>query len=398
MKVLIVDDQYEGKAKYLSRILASMPNVEFDLVSSAKEALRNMKTHAYELLIIDLQIPSEPGQDVDMLGGKLLLEFVELHQDILKPTKILALTAHEDSFNLCSEFFARRGWALVLDASEAQLSELLRAQLMQISTSSPRYDIAILTALEHTELEAVLQLPYDWKSLRFKDDITSYHEGKILLSDGSCKTVIACSAPRMGLVAAAALTTKVCLKFQPSFLAMAGIAAAVKGEAEIGDILVADPSWEWGSGKLTIRDKKVVFLSDPMQIPLDPGLSAKLKTLSVKRTYLDEIYIAWKDGKRPSHDLNVHVAPVASGAVVLEDPATVELIRIQNRKTVGVEMEAYGVMSAAFYAGDHRPVVLVLKSVCDFADPTKNNEWQKYAAYTSAAYLDRVLRNHAFTG
>lgn len=397
MKVLIVDDQYEGKAKYLSRILASMSGVDFQHVSSAKEALRHMKENAYELLIIDLQIPSEPGQDVDMLGGKSLLEFIELRQDILKPSKILALTAHADSYNQCIEFFSRRGWTLLLDASEAQLSELLRAQLMQTSMDDTRYDIAIITALEHTELEAVLKLPYEWMPVRFKNDITSYHAGKVLLSDGTSKTVLACSAPRMGLSAAASLTTKVCLQFRPSFLAMPGIAAAVRGEAQIGDVLVADPSWDWGSGKLTIQDGRVVFLNDPMQIPLDPGLSAKLKTLSVSRMYLDEIYTAWKDGKRPSHDLSVHVAPVASGAVVLEDPATVELIRSQHRKTIGVEMEAYGVMSAAFYAGGHRPLVLVLKSVCDFADPTKNNEWQKYAAYTSVAYLDRVLRNHVFS-
>jgi nucleoside phosphorylase len=87
---------------------------------------------------------------------------------------------------------------------------------------------------------------------------------------------------------------------------------------------------------------------------------------------------------------------VASGAVVLEDPETVNLIQSQNRKTIGIEMEAHGVMSAAFYMGPQRPISLVLKSVCDFADPTKNNEWQPYAAYTSAQYPHRLLTAHLF--
>jgi nucleoside phosphorylase len=178
---------------------------------------------------------------------------------------------------------------------------------------------------------------------------------------------------------------------------MTGIAAGVVGEANLGDILVADPSWDWGSGKLTIKDGAVKFLSEPVQIPLDPEISSRMRKLALSRTCLDEIYTAWKDGTRPPHDLQLRIGPIASGAVVLEDPATVELIRTQNRKTIGIEMEAFGVMSASFYAGKNRPRTVVIKSVCDFADPQKNNEWQTYAAYTSAAFLDKFLQHEAFT-
>ena len=92
----------------------------------------------------------------------------------------------------------------------------------------------------------------------------------------------------------------------------------------------------------------------------------------------------------------MRVGPVASGAVVLEDTSTVELIQSQNRKTIGVEMEAYGVLSAVFYLGQTDTRAIVLKSVCDFADPAKGDEWQAYAAYTSAQYLDRLLINKIF--
>ncbi|MBP0633077.1 response regulator [Cupriavidus sp. AcVe19-1a] len=395
MLVLVVDDQYDGKAKLVAKVVKGMSGMELEHVSSSRDALKFMKSRRVDLLILDLQIPSEFGMDVEMTGGKQLLEYLELKDDVLKPGRVIGLTAHKDSYEQCKEFFGSRGWALLLDPSEDELETLVAAQMMGSAADSPAFDVAIVTALEHTEMEAILALPYEWKSTRFRDDISSYHVGTITLQDGRKKSVIAASAPRMGMAATAVLATKMCLKFKPAVLAMTGVAAAVKGEAELGDILVADPSWDWGSGKLTLRQGKPVLLSDPAQMSLEPEVAAKIRTLAVSREYLNEIYANF-DGKRPSHNLTVRVGPVASGAVVLEDPATVDLIRSQNRKTIGIEMEAYGVMSAAFYMGPQRPVSLVIKSVCDFADPTKNNEWQPYAAYTSAQYLHRLLSAHFF--
>lgn len=392
MLVLMVDDQYEGKTQSLARIAASRTNVEFIHVACAKDALKVMRTRQVDLLILDLQIPSELGQDIDPKGGVGLLEFIEIHDDLKKPLKILGVTAHADSFESAEKFFRSRGWGIFLSPTFSELEALLSAQLMAGGDPVISFDVAIITALEHTELEAILALQYDWKSVKYEGDITSYHVGRFFTKDGTQKSVIACSAPRMGMAAAAVLTTKLCLKFQPKIVAMTGIAAAVKGEAELGDILVADPSWDWGSGKLTVKDDQVTFLSDPAQVPLDPGIAATLRSLAVSREFLDDIYVKFK-GKRPAHNLSLRIGPVSSGAVVLEDPATVALIKSQNRKTIGIEMEAYGVASAIFYLGQSTTRAVVLKSVCDFADPSKANEWQAYAAYTSAQYLDRLLVN-----
>ena len=396
MIVLLVDDQYEGKTKQLAKIAHDIPLIELTHVTSAREAIKFMRECRVDLLILDLQIPAVLGQDIDQIGGRQLLEYVEINSDIKEPAKIVALTAHADSYNQCHDFFSSRGWALLLNPSTDALENILGAQVLLATNEIESFDIAIITALEHTELEAVLALPYEWKKTRFPDDITTYYVGRLSIANGELKKVIACSAPRMGMPATAMLTTKVCLKFKPKIIAMTGIAAAIKGEAELGDILVADPSWDWGSGKLTIREGKPIFLSDPAQVPLDPDIAARIRTLAVSREHLNEIYAGFT-GKRPPHDLSVKVGPVTSGAVVLEDPDTVELIRSQNRKTIGVEMEAYGLMSAAFYMGSEKPTAIAIKSVCDFADPTKNNEWQAYAAYTSAQYLHKLLTEHLFS-
>ena len=50
-------------------------------------------------------------------------------------------------------------------------------------------------------------------------------------------------------------------------------------------------------------------------------------------------------------------------------------------------MECYGLFAAAFRAPIPRPTPIAFKSVCDFADPDKNDGDQAYAAYTSANAL-----------
>lgn len=392
MEVLLVDDQYEEKVRRVARAISSVPGLSLTHVSSIRDAVKIIKDRFIDLLIVDLQIPSELGEDVERAGGRRLLEYILLNKELILPGKVLGITSHQESFDECSVFFRSNGWVLLLDPDEEVLQQYMSAQ-SRYGSRHHLYDVAILTALEHTEMEAVLSLPYQFEPIRFADDITCYYSGVIPMADGSRRSVIACSAPRMGLSASASLATKVALRFQPKVMAMVGIAAAVKGEAEIGDILVADPSWDWGSGKLTVRDGSARFLSDPQQVPLNPKISSRIKSLAVQRTYLDDIYQKFAGPNRPDHRISVVVGPVASGAVVLEDPATVELIKSQHRKTVGVEMEAYGLMSAIHYLGERGPKSIVVKSVCDFADPEKNNNWQAYAAYTSAQYLDRLLRN-----
>jgi nucleoside phosphorylase len=65
----------------------------------------------------------------------------------------------------------------------------------------------------------------------------------------------------------------------------------------------------------------------------------------------------------------------------------VDEIKLQHRSLLGIEMEAYGLFAAAASAEFPRPTPIAIKSVCDFADEDKSDEFQAYAAYTSARAL-----------
>ncbi len=396
MKTLIVDDQYE-KVEVLCSILNNLDCPDFQQVTCIRDALVKLKDEVYDLLLLDLQLPASLGDPVNPQGGRELLDRIFLDKEIRNPTHVIGITSHKESYSLCSDYFKKKGWTLVEGVDDRDyLESLIQTKIDHSSPKACNFDVAIITALGHTELEAVLKLPCSWAEYYSKDDCNIYHTGQITTLGGQTKSIIATSCPRMGIASAASIATKLTLKFNPEYLIMTGILAGIKGKVDIGDIIVADPCWDWGSGKLTVRGNRPIFLSAPYQIPLDPRLQAIVKKISIERTYLDQIYCEWRDGQRPSHDLNIHVGPIATGAVVLEDPKTVDLILSQNRNTIGVEMEAYGVASAASMASNNPPKVLIAKSVCDFADPQKDNEWQTYAAYTSASFAFKLIAEHLY--
>lgn len=60
-------------------------------------------------------------------------------------------------------------------------------------------------------------------------------------------------------------------------------------------------------------------------------------------------------------------------------------------------MEIYGMMSAIEYLPtSQQPIAMAFKSVCDYADPHKNDNWQTYAAYTSSNFLYQFIINYIF--
>ncbi|ENI6608638.1 hypothetical protein ABZM04_000944, partial [Escherichia coli] len=156
MKTLIVDDQYEDKAQIIASILKSIGEDDFDLVVDAKKAIRSMTSIKYDLLILDLQIPEVLGEDAKNDGGTQLLKYIELNESIIKPTVVLGITSHRDAYDSCFDFFKKRGWSLILGVDDQeQISSVLKTMKVHVTTLEKKYDVVFLTALPHTEYEAV---------------------------------------------------------------------------------------------------------------------------------------------------------------------------------------------------------------------------------------------------
>ena len=396
LSVLVVEDT-DVKFAAISDVLGRQTHAAITIerardIGSARRALRKTM---YDLLILDIAVPTLEGREAAPDGGLQLLEELEERAHLRMPTHIVGLTAFEEVYDSMAPRFARRAVSLLkYDTNSFEWADALLSRVWFAARSSEEASaevaewgtsLCIVCALQDPELRAVLSNGWQWTLDRRPRDPTIYYRAKFKSGFGE-HTAVAAASSQMGMTAAAALAMKMAMQYRPEFLAMAGITAAKEGRASLGDVLVANPTWDWGAGKI-VGDEQAgtEYLHAPSQLPLHAKVRERLQYLSSEGAVLDEIRRAWPDA--PSTVLRVLIGPVASGSAVVEDEATMERIERQQRKLLGVEMEGYAVHVAAEEAPEPQPTAFVVKSVVDFAVPGKGDQRRSYAAFTSARVL-----------
>ena len=141
--------------------------------------------------------------------------------------------------------------------------------------------------------------------------------------------------------------------------------------------------WDYSAGKFTppvdsaITFGNVGFQPRPSSIALDDGILDIVKGLKGKT------------------DFELLIGPMACGSAVIANREAIEA-RIQHvmPETLGVDMESYGIFYAAVNSAAPKPKAIVIKSICDYADSDKSDNYQKFAAYTSSEFTKYLLENH----
>lgn len=255
-------------------------------------------------------------------------------------------------------------------------------------------DVGIICALEDPELSAVIDAlggTTAWKEIGDGRHTHVYREAVLQTVSGQKLKVIAATSTSMGLTAAAIVTTQLILRFRPRLVAMIGIAAGTKsGGKQFGDVLVADPSVDYNSGKVVQAGGIREFQPDPYPISLNPRLRSLLHKYRNAPPLFAEIRKRWT-GKVPPQANRLHVGPVGAADQVIDDESRVIEIQKNWRKLIGVEMETYGVYRAVHESPEPRPRVVSFKAVCDFA-AEKSDSWQSYAAFVAAQFAVEFLK------
>lgn len=141
-------------------------------------------------------------------------------------------------------------------------------------------DVGIICALEHPELAAVINAlggPNAWREAGDPRFAHVYRETTLTTKKNCALKVVATTSTSMGLTAAAIATTQLVIQFRPKIVVMIGIAAGTRsGNKQFGDVLVADPSVDYNSGKVVDAGGIRAFLPDPYPIGLNPRLRSIL--------------------------------------------------------------------------------------------------------------------------
>ena len=261
-------------------------------------------------------------------------------------------------------------------------------------TQSFETDIGVVCALEYPELSAVVDAfggSTAWKEIGNARFTHVYRETNIETSTGAQLRVVATTATSMGLTAAAIATTQLVLQFHPRIVAMIGIAAGTRsGNKQFGDVLVADPSVDYNSGKVSVEKGIREFLPDPYPIGLNPRLRSVLQKYRNNHQLFTDIQKCWK-GTRPTAANRLHLGPLGAADQVIDDASRILEIQRNWRKLIGVEMETYGVYRACHESPDPKPRFVSFKAVCDFA-AEKTDSWQNYAAFSAATFAAEFFK------
>lgn len=394
IQVLIVDDNAQRTAQILE-ILGKTGISKHDITSvgSVSEAKQQLAKMQYHVLLLDLVLPIWNGEEPEVDGGtKLLREIV--HLDVYKiPGKIFVLSEFDEAIQALESIRSEVDCTSIkYDASsddwrirlETYIGQVLGSKTVQQKTYG--YDAAIICALEDPELTEIKQLPFKWTTYAELDDPVDYFVGCF-----KERKVVCAASYEMGLSAAAILASKMIARFRPRYLVMTGIAGGVdRKKLCYGDIMVADPCFDYESGKRVFEEGKSVFKPDYRQVRLNESVNKIVRRLKSQKDVLQIIYDGYK-GDKPNRPPQIEIGPLGSGASVLSDPSVIARVQTHNRNFLGFDMEAYAVMLAGRLSAEPKTISVVMKSVSDFGNG-KTDKYQKYAAYTSAKVLELLFQ------
>lgn len=113
----------------------------------------------------------------------------------------------------------------------------------------------------------------------------------------------------------------------------------------------------------------------------------------------DQLYL-WKEGKpqltvhpndasRKKNRPKIHYGRIGAANTLLKDPELRDQLH-RDLRLIAVEMEGSGIADATWNAGQQ---YLLVRGICDYCDPKKNDIWQGYAAVAAASYARALIES-----
>jgi nucleoside phosphorylase len=217
-----------------------------------------------------------------------------------------------------------------------------------------------------------------------------YTEIEAVMADGTMsiyKLAILCVAG-MGRVKAATATADAIRAWRPPYVVVVGIAGGVLGEAELGDILIADQVADYEVQKVYPGKKapSVRWVAHP----------SDRRLLNFAANFTDTSWADSVKGKRPCDgQCRRLIGTVATGDKVVAKDKLLRSYQKTWPKLIGVEMEAGGVATAAFDS-PLKPGFFMVRAVSDLAENKDDPDvkaWRDYACHVAAAYAIALLKN-----
>jgi len=394
MRVLIVDDDPQ-KILIIRNFLTERGVDSGDVVDAEHAAGARMLLEQmwFDVLLIDVLLPVRKGATPRGEDSVELLRQIVDDGTTPAPRYILGITASQDAYAAFDrDFKSLITQILHVAPGEDAWRESLAALLLLIRRVEAAeevndYDLCILNALRSPELEAVYESwPLTLGAEKLLRRNILCRTGTVSL-DGVERRVACAHLSQMGPIASTHAATALLAEFRPRILLMTGICGGFSDHVNIGDVVVAEKSWDWQAGKWSDEGTLATALD---QRDAAADLVTLAREVEVALSDLHESYACTK----PQNVPRLVVGPMITGSSVVASLDIQKVFRKQHRKMVGIDMECYGLYYAAENHAGAPVRAICIKAVSDLADRSKGDEFQTYCSHMSALVALEVVRRY----
>lgn len=406
-----MDDTPEKTAKIESVLKERclLKDEEIDWTGSINSGRRKLASMVYDLLILDLVMPINDGEDVGAEGNsENFIDELSRVGRLHKPVYIIALTQYEDKVEKHKQSYAKKLWKLIhYDLKQTDWEDVLqeavdtivatKGQLKKSMEDERHYEVGILCALPEEFEQMKLAFGNQWNSVPFEGMPYQLYATQIRTEYGHTIKVIACCNNAAGMQAASITASFLLSRFELGTLFMTGFCAGFKkkdkDDVKYGDIFIADSEYDYGSGKLIKRENEQMVMPEPKQMPCNYDILVKLNDFISEQTAASRVYVELKRLGLLVEGMEVpkiHVGPGACGSYVVSDETFMEqLVKDDNRNLKGLDMEGYGLYLAGHML--NKTCVLV-KGIADFGGEDKDDKYHKVCSFASALFVYQFIK------
>lgn len=428
LKILICEDN-QVKARAMLKCMEQFfeYGIKIDISYYLDTSLDKIDDKNYNLIFIDINMKETHHGNYDQSAGIKILE--KIKNDYKHSYECVLCTSIKDIKEVVLEPYKKQYTVLDYtytpsenDILEEKIKEILikKSQKLEIDLQSKQYDVAIITALqdemaqvrdafdiyETTIAQSNSREKYDWVDVSCSNETHIFKATRVEKINGKSINVISASAVKMGMSNTAVLATKIILKYKPKVIVMLGICAGKEGDTELGNILIADRTFDYQAGKIKQVGEQEIFFPDPDIHSFDSTFLAKFE--DKKDAWTNDIAAYWKklhpDSDKSKDDPDAKIGLIGSGAAVMAKDNTFMDIEKHNRKILGIDMEAFALFVAAEKTvSRNKPIPIFIKSVQDFANSKKDGGedeeekkdlYRKYGSFSSAIYFLNVCHEY----
>ena len=397
IRILFIDDVHDRPRSIISYLENQKVYTDSKIVATQQEAYKELEKKQYDLVVIDIKLPkSISALNTEDYAGIDILKSINYQKSLKKPLFVIGVTSEKAIYDsIKSEFeellFPIFFWNHFNNENKLQLLKKIK-YLENLSCSynpiNPyKVDYALITAVDD-EYSALNNIPVDWKDISIENDPGIYSVGMLKNVLGESKKILKTKLPEMGMSAASFVTTQVLNIFDPNTIIMVGICGGREGEIELGDIVIADRTWDYGSGKIIHEKNKISFHAMPNQISLDPLLKSQIeRNIGI----INDICIDWNKKHNDNKMSKVKFGALPSGSSVVAAESFINTyVEPQYRKYLGIDMETYGVFFSCKNYNKNIKYVSI-KSVSDLANHKKDDSFHTYCSYISSIFAYRLI-------